>query len=106
MSAVVHRRCLHHAEREAAARCPECQRFFCRECVAEHDDRVLCTDCLRKITTAAPERKRNLEPLALIAQGAVALTIIWFFFFLVGQTMLAVPARFHEGRIWQTEEAE
>ena len=41
-------RCFNHTSREAVARCPECGRFFCRECITEHDDRVLCAVCLGK----------------------------------------------------------
>ena len=43
-------RCRNHAEREAVARCPGCGHHFCRECVTEHDDRILCAACLRKLT--------------------------------------------------------
>ncbi len=42
------KRCFNHAGREAAARCPGCRRFYCRECVTEHDGRVLCAECLRR----------------------------------------------------------
>ena len=45
---LAHQRCFNHATREAVARCPECHHFFCRECITEHDDRVLCTGCLKK----------------------------------------------------------
>ena len=53
MAAVALQRCLHHGEREAIARCPECGSFFCRECITEHDERVLCASCLAKITRPA-----------------------------------------------------
>jgi hypothetical protein len=46
MTAVAHQRCLHHHEREAVARCPECGHYFCRECITEHDERVICASCL------------------------------------------------------------
>ena len=45
-----HQRCFNHAGREAVARCPECGQFFCRECITEHEDRVLCSACLKKLT--------------------------------------------------------
>jgi hypothetical protein len=50
-------RCFNHGMREAAARCPECGRFYCRECITEHDDRVLCSACLKKLARA-PLAKR------------------------------------------------
>ena len=48
-SALTHQRCFHHSHREAVARCPECRQFYCRECVTEHDYRVICATCLKKI---------------------------------------------------------
>jgi len=48
MQDLTHQRCHHHQFREAAARCPECGRYFCRECITEHADRVLCASCLGK----------------------------------------------------------
>ena len=41
MSSLIHRRCLHHPAREAVALCPECRRFYCRECVTEHAGRMI-----------------------------------------------------------------
>ena len=42
MEDLVHQRCFNHMLREAVACCPECRRYFCRECVTEHEDKVLC----------------------------------------------------------------
>jgi len=106
MTALVQRRCLHHADREAVARCPECQRFFCRECISEHDERILCTACLAKLAAPVAQRPRRFAGLSLAALSVVAVVLIWFCFFVIGQALLAVPAAFHEGKIWQTEEAE
>ncbi len=106
MTSLAHRRCLHHADREAVARCPECQRFFCRECISEHDERILCASCLALLLAPPAQRTQRLGSLSLLVQSALALAIIWFFFFLIGRTLLAVPASFHEGKIWQTEEQE
>ncbi len=53
-------RCQFHALREAVARCPECQRYFCRECVTEHDERLLCASCLRKLLErSSPDKRRG-----------------------------------------------
>jgi hypothetical protein len=102
MNALVQQRCLHHAGREAVARCPQCQRFFCRECVSEHDDRILCAACLRQLLTPPPVRHRgNFRVLVTLAQSALAVALIWFFFFLVGKGLLAIPTSFHEGTLWE-----
>ena len=50
MQNLAHQRCFNHAVREAVARCPECGQCFCRECITEHDDRVVCAACLKKLT--------------------------------------------------------
>lgn len=53
--ALSRQRCWTHARREAVSRCPSCTRFYCRECVTEHEGRLLCVGCLAKV--AAPAAK-------------------------------------------------
>jgi hypothetical protein len=82
-------RCANHPGREAAARCPECRSFFCRECVTEHEDRVLCAACIRKRTAArtAP-RRRLLRRLAGAVPVGLGLLTAWLFFFLLGRILI------------------
>jgi formylmethanofuran dehydrogenase subunit E len=49
-------RCQRHPGREAAARCPSCQQSFCRECITEHEGRMLCLACLTKRSQPATGR--------------------------------------------------
>ncbi len=102
MRALVHQRCRHHAEREAVARCPECKRYFCRECVSEHDGRILCADCLRRLLAPAVSPRRRFDGIGRLLLGLFAVVFIWFFFFLIGRSLLAIPSSFHEGTIWKT----
>lgn len=101
MSDLLAKRCHVHLDREAAARCPECGEFFCRECVTEHEDRVICTGCL-KIKTAKPEARSwsvagLVRPLVALAGAAWCwLTFVW-----IGRILLAMPDRFHEGALWK-----
>jgi hypothetical protein len=106
MTSLVQRRCLNHAGREAVARCPECGRFFCRECISEHDDRILCAGCLGKTVATAARRSGALEGVFLLGQCLLAVAAIWFVFFLVGRSLLEIPTAFHEGRIWQFKQSE
>jgi hypothetical protein len=98
--ALRHQRCTNHPQREASARCPECRRFFCRECVTEHDDRVLCASCLAKLAqkeTALPGWW-SWTPrigLALAAAGVVFLVLL-----VIGNILLAVPSEFHGHGGW------
>src|ERR1700680_2401495 len=56
---LVHQRCLQHPDREAAFRCPACKRNYCRECGVEHDGRMLCGACLKKLVASVePESGR------------------------------------------------
>ena len=101
MPHLAHQRCFNHALREAVARCPECARFFCRECVTEHDDRMVCTDCLKKLVRVPLLRRPAFAGFLRIAQGLLGLFVAWFFFYLVGSTLLALPTEFHEGTLWR-----
>jgi hypothetical protein len=93
--------CLNHAEREAAARCPQCREFFCRECIVEHDDRILCAGCLAKLTkTAGP--KGDLRKLTRVVSAAVGLCAAWLFFYWAGQILLTISPDFHSGEMWKT----
>jgi hypothetical protein len=96
-----HQRCFNHATREAAARCPECGRFFCRECVTEHDDRVVCSACLSQLARKPVVQGPAFARLARFGQGVAGLLIAWFFFFLIGEGLLRIPAQFHDGTLWQ-----
>lgn len=89
MSGLLALRCFNHAAREAAARCPSCGRTYCRECVTEHDDRVLCAGCLSASRTAGPSRR----PARLGASVATiaGLLLAWLLFFLAGRVLVALP---------------
>jgi hypothetical protein len=93
-------RCTNHPQREASARCPSCGRFFCRECITEHDDRVLCASCLAKL--AAREKERPAwwawAPRLVLALAAATLIFLALLFF--GSMLLSIPSKFHEQGGW------
>ncbi|MEO7299509.1 MAG: rhomboid family protein, partial [Verrucomicrobiota bacterium] len=93
---------LNHLAREAVARCPECRFFFCRECIAEHDDRVICATCLKKIVKASAAKRSPVHLLKRLTFGAFGLVTAWLFFYWVGQGLLSIPTEFHDGKIWRT----
>lgn len=103
MSTLVLQRCLHHPDREAVARCPECERFFCRECIAEHDDRIICASCLQLLAHPA-EKPRGRSLWGLVAfplfRAGVGLFVAWFCFYLLGHYLLTFPSDFHAG-LWK-----
>lgn len=94
-------RCANHLLREAAARCPECRRYFCRECVTEHDGRMLCTSCLRKSGQQGPRARRRIWPALGRGTACVAsLFLLWMVFYVVGRLLLSLPTPFHDGTLW------
>jgi hypothetical protein len=95
------RRCANHRYREAVARCPECTRFFCRECVTEHEDRLLCASCLRKQIHTQKDKSRPFIFLVRAFQMFVGILLLWIFFYYIGQALLLMPDEFHEGTLWQ-----
>lgn len=94
-------KCIHHAEREAVARCPECRHYFCRECVTEHAGRIICSSCLRKSIlqeqdTHSSGRFRKLLRCSFTGVYALlCLMVLWIFFFILGQLLLELPADYH-----------
>jgi len=101
MQSLTYQRCLNHAEREAVARCPECMQFFCRECITEHDDRVVCAACLKKLARVPLTRRPAFANVIRAGQCAVGMLVVWFFFFAIGEKLLRSPDSFHKGTLWQ-----
>jgi hypothetical protein len=101
MAVLLAQRCLHHPSREAVARCPECGQFFCRECITEHDDRVVCSSCLKRLSAKKETRRRNFAPLARVCAATCGVLLAWLFFFVAGRLLLNAPAAFHEDPLWK-----
>jgi len=94
--AALHHRCWNHESREAVCRCPSCGRGFCRECVAEHEGRLLCAACLKAAvaTQAAAPSSRFLSQTALALTGIL---LAWILFFCAGEAIVT-----YIGRVEQT----
>lgn len=100
MEAISSSKCFHHPFREAAARCPECRRFFCRECITEHEDRILCAQCLAKKSEKKKTHGRSRIFLARSFHGFLGIWITMFFFYYLAKMLLSFSDEFHEGSIW------
>lgn len=82
------------------ARCPECRQFYCRECITEHDDRVICSACLKKLSAQPMRRRMSFAWMLPVIEFSVGLGVAWLFFYLLGTTLLSIPSRYHEGTVW------
>ena len=101
MSSLSRQRCFNHALREAAARCPECGHNYCRECITDHDDRVICAACLRKLTAStAPARSRFTGYMSFF-QVLAGLFLVWLFFYWLGEGLLSISTSSHESKVWK-----
>jgi hypothetical protein len=95
MSALADQRCWHHPEREAVVRCPECHRFYCRECVTEHSGRMMCASCV-----AAKNVGRETSPARHVIWTFLALgglLLAWLIFYYLGVSLARIPSDFHGG---------
>jgi len=95
------RRCARHPEREAAARCPACREFFCRECVIEHEGKLLCASCLAKTAVAGTRRREQLAALRRAVEATAGVVVLWLAFYAIGALLLKIPAAVHDGTVWK-----
>jgi len=101
MENLAQQRCFHHVRREAVARCPECLRFFCRECITEHNDRVICAACLRKISGDKGVVRHPWRVLGISAAFCAGIFFAWIAFYAMGKALIAIPTSFHDGTLWR-----
>lgn len=98
------RRCVRHSAREAAGLCSVCGAAFCRECLTEHDHRLVCAGCLPKSDAAAkPRRGAGLRRMRRAAGVLAAAVFLLTAFYLFGATLVKIPPTFHDGTIWQPD---
>lgn len=81
------------------ARCRSCGQSYCRECVVEHEHRLMCADCLRREALRGQERAGRV-PWAALVQWVVAAGVLWVLFYGVAAVLRRVPSEVHDGLIW------
>jgi hypothetical protein len=89
-------RCWNHEEREASCRCPACGRSYCRECVSEHEGRLLCAACLIRVTAGAQQSGGRLQKLSPAAMIAAAILLAWLTYWAAGESVMAVIRRMQQ----------
>lgn len=98
--------CLIHPHRAAAARCPQCWRFFCGECITEHDGRLTCAQCLRSEAEDGDGKevksgRLRLDWISPLFQLVLAIVVVWVIYYLMARFLMLIPASFHDGTVWE-----
>jgi hypothetical protein len=102
MHNLIHQRCFNHALREAAACCPACGRCFCRECVTEHEERLTCAACLRKLVKPPLTQRTGFVAVVRALECLTGVFAAWAVFYLIGRVLVSMPDSFHEGTLWKS----
>ncbi len=89
--------------------CPSCSLTFCRECVTEHDDRLLCVSCLARASALVKPTQRGrfragLAGLRRLLASCAGVALAWWLFDSVGRLLLLLPSSVHEGTIWTSSQ--
>ena len=96
MSSLADLRCFNHSGREAVARCTLCGRTFCRECITEHDARLVCATCLAAFARKASTRWSLSKGILGGVWCAMSFLFTWGLFYYTGKLLLKLPSSFHD----------
>jgi hypothetical protein len=96
----IRQQCWNHETREAVCRCPGCSRSYCRECVTEHEARLLCAACLRKTLPDAAVTRRAARRVPRVVVLAAGLLLAWFLFLGLAAGVSEFSARMEQAA-WQ-----
>ena len=92
-AALIHQRCWHHADREAVVRCPQCRRYYCRECVVEHEGRMVCAACIERGGDASAA---GSGAALWTVFGVCGFLLAWMVFYYLGMALGRIPSDFFE----------
>ena len=94
--------CVLHPDRGAVARCPVCKRYYCHECITEHDGQVLCRHCLLQQVDDADNETTFMDRhgalVQLVSRPLLALgglLLLWLIFTLIGSMLMRFPNNFY-----------
>ena len=74
-----------------------CSRFYCRECVIDHDGRLTCASCLQQAIGPQSAKSRQLAFVRTAVLAIIGLFVIWFSFYSLGRALLLLPTNLTEG---------
>ncbi len=98
-------RCFNHPARPVVFRCPECSRFYCRECASSFQDRFLCKTCLDEALSVSEQKSSSLLRRFTPGLGFICgFLLLWFLFHGLGQVLYILPEYVHSGLISHEKE--
>lgn len=97
----IEQRCWTHEAREAVCRCPGCGHSFCRECVTEHESRLLCAACLASQARSSAGAHVQARPPVRVVLTLAGVILAWAIFFAAAESLLTLTER-SEAAAWQT----
>ena len=83
-------RCKNHPEREAVAKCNICGHFYCRECITEHNGKMVCGNCIREQTLDKNQFSSKLSFKQLII-FLLTFLMLWLTFYISGEIIYKIP---------------
>ena len=86
-------RCANHPARQAVSKCLSCGNFFCRECVTEHEGRLLCAACVSRDVAEAASKPRRYAALGASVTLTASLIAAWLFFLTAGHLLRTLAER-------------
>ena len=92
----IQQRCWNHEAREAVCRCPECGRSFCRECVTEHEARLLCASCLAAVARARRSHRVGVRRLFPAAMALAGILLAWTVLYSAGEALILLTTRMEQ----------
>ena len=100
MSDLARQQCFNHPGREAIVRCPSCHRDYCRECVTEHDDRYLCSACLRLESRELERTRRRVRVPVGAFMALAGLLTAWVVYYASAQYLVLRSGADQSYRLW------
>jgi hypothetical protein len=85
--------CWNHEAREAACRCG---RSYCRECVSEHEGRLLCAACLTLVVARSEQTNGGLGKLAPPGMIAGGILLAWLIYWAAGASLIGLIRRLEQ----------
>ena len=101
MKALRQNRCFHHPQREAAAKCPSCQRHYCRECVSFVSGRMICSACWNAEQAQEKPSSKRWGQLGEVAVVSLSFLLVWAAIAGFGRLMASLPDPLHDATVWE-----